>query len=194
MTPRWPWQLLTPEGRQLLAGGFFATRNTGSLPPPILSACHGGSLRRDTLRLIDGAGPSVEVSQSESTSDEARVDEMEERSTGIRSEPQASPSPPQTSRRDEGEQGTASLAAENSALSTKPGKCTFSGMVVPIDAQRFRASGTSVVECPDCHALRTLELRRGVLRFKSHDKRKTTIPNTEPRWAKMDSDWDVVGE
>jgi len=151
-------------------------------------------LRRDTLRLIDGAGPSVEVSQSESTSDEARVDEMEERSTGIRSEPQASPSPPQTSRRDEGEQGTASLAAENSALSTKPGKCTFSGMVVPIDAQRFRASGTSVVECPDCQALRTLELRRGVLRFKSHDKRKTTIPNTEPRWAKMDSDWDVVGE
>src|SRR5205814_5381806 len=35
---------------------------------------------------------------------------------------------------------------------------------------------------------------RGVLRFKPHDKRKTTTPNTGQRWAKKGNvDWDVVG-
>jgi len=158
-------------------------------------------LRRDTLRLIDGAGPSVEVSQSESTSDEARAYETEERSSEISSSLPESLTQAQTSRIDKGEQasspndeqGNASNAVGNSALSAKPGKCIFSGMVVPIDAQRFLESGTSVVECPDCQALRTLELRRGVLRFKSHDKRKTTTPHTGKRWARMAPDWDVVG-
>jgi hypothetical protein len=41
-------------------------------------------LRRDTLRLIDGAGPSVEVYQSEDAADEARVNETEERSSAER--------------------------------------------------------------------------------------------------------------
>lgn len=70
-------------------------------------------------------------------------------------------------------------------------KCTFSG-VLPIDLQRFRESGVALVECPDCACMRTLEPRGGILRFKSHDKRKTNTPNTEPRWAKGETDWDVV--
>ena len=41
--------------------------------------------------------------------------------------------------------------------------------------------------------MRTLEPRGGVLRFKSHDKRKTTIPNTGQRWAKGEPDWNVIG-
>ena len=39
----------------------------------------------------------------------------------------------------------------------------------------------------------TIEPRSGVLRFKPHDKRKTTTPNTGRRWARIDGDWDVVG-
>src|SRR2546428_2644008 len=70
-------------------------------------------------------------------------------------------------------------AVSQSATSTK---CTFSG-VVPIDLKRFLESGVTLVECPDCACTRTLEPRGGVLRFKSHDKRKTTTPNTERRWA-----------
>ncbi len=70
-------------------------------------------------------------------------------------------------------------------------KCTFSG-VVPIEARRFLDSGTRLVECPDCAAMRSLELQKGILRFKSHDKRKTTTPNTEGRWARVDLVWSVV--
>jgi hypothetical protein len=76
---------------------------------------------------------------------------------------------------------------------TQSTKCTFSG-IVPIDLKRFQESGVSLVECPDCASMRTLEPRGGVLRFKSHDKRKTTTPNTGRRWAKKGNvDWDVVG-
>src|SRR6266852_3588612 len=70
-------------------------------------------------------------------------------------------------------------------------KCTFSG-VVPIEAKRFLDGGTHLVECPDCAAMRSLEPRSGVLRFKSHDKRKTTTPNTEQRWTRVDLAWGVV--
>ena len=71
-------------------------------------------------------------------------------------------------------------------------KCTFSGMI-PIDLTRFLESGVAFVECPDCKALRTLEPHRGVLQFKSHDKRKTQARATSRRWARIDSIWDVVG-
>jgi AAA domain len=73
-------------------------------------------------------------------------------------------------------------------------KCTFSGGVVPIDPKRFQESGVTLVECPACACTRTLEPHGGVLRFKSHNKRKTTTPNTERRWAaKGEMDWNVVG-
>ena len=70
-------------------------------------------------------------------------------------------------------------------------KCTFSG-VVPIEARRFLDGGTQFIECPDCAAMRSVDLRNGVLRFKSHDKRKTTTPNTEQRWTRVDLAWGVV--
>lgn len=73
-------------------------------------------------------------------------------------------------------------------------KCTFSGVVVQIPLKRFLESGVALVECPNCGRTRTLEPHRGVLRFKSHDRRKTTMPNTGKRWASSGGmDWDVVG-
>src|SRR5205807_3875574 len=54
--------------------------------------------------------------------------------------------------------------------------CTFSG-VVPIALQRFEQSGVSLVECPGCGRAWTLSPSGGVLRFKSHPKRKTNTPN-----------------
>src|SRR5262249_30465127 len=72
-------------------------------------------------------------------------------------------------------------------------KCTFFG-VVPIDIKRFEESGVSLVECPDCGRAWPLSPRGSVLRFKSHDKRKTNTPNTGQRWARgeREADWDVV--
>jgi hypothetical protein len=71
-------------------------------------------------------------------------------------------------------------------------KCTFSGMVVHIPLKRFQESGVTLVECPDCARMRTLEPHGEVLRFKSHERRKTTTPNTGQRWARGETDWEVV--
>jgi hypothetical protein len=157
-------------------------------------------LRRDTLRIIDGAGPSVEISPSESTR-ESRVNGTEAEGVFESADEPGEETQARTSRIDMVEQApsarsehaTSRNAVGESTHPTKPTKCTFSG-VVPIDLKRFADSGVALVECPNCASTRTLEPRRGVLRFKSHDKRKTTTPNTEPRWAKGETDWDVVGE
>jgi hypothetical protein len=71
-------------------------------------------------------------------------------------------------------------------------KCSFSG-VVSIEPKRFLDGGTLLVECPDCAATRSLEPRRGALRFPSHDKRKTRTPVTSKRWAMCETIWEVVG-
>jgi hypothetical protein len=71
-------------------------------------------------------------------------------------------------------------------------KCSFSG-VLAIAAKRFLDSGISRVECPDCAAMRSLELRNDMLRFPSHDQRKTRPTQTEQRWAKRETTWELVG-
>jgi hypothetical protein len=71
-------------------------------------------------------------------------------------------------------------------------KCTFAG-VVEIEPKRFLESGIKLVECPDCASTRSLELRKEVLRFPSHDKRKTRTPKTDRRWARGKTTWEVVG-
>ncbi len=78
------------------------------------------------------------------------------------------------------------------AQTTKTPKCTFSG-VISIDIRRFLDSGIRLFECPDCARTRSLSPRNGVLRFPSHDKRKTHTPNTDQRWAMREATWEVVG-
>jgi AAA domain-containing protein len=135
-------------------------------------------LRRDTLRMIDGAGPDTPVARLDEA-EPARANGTEpQRETGQESEQQNT-------------MKTAETVQEQGQTSTSP-KCTFA-RVVSIDLKRFLDSGTRLVECPDCGRTRTLSPRKGVLRFPSHDKRKISTPNTEQRWAKGKTDWDVVG-
>lgn len=61
------------------------------------------------------------------------------------------------------------------------------------DLKRLLDSGIGRVECPDCACTRTLTPQGRALQFKSHDKRKTSTPNTGPRWVRVETDWDVVG-
>jgi len=132
-------------------------------------------LRRDTLRIIDGAGPSVEVS---------RPDGAEPGSTHGTEQPQETG-------RASGQQNTTKTVDAQVPPSTSP-KCPFAG-VVAIDLTRFADSGVALVECPDCARLRSLSPRKGVLRFPSHDRRKLQTPVTGIRWAAKDkTDWGVV--
>jgi len=70
-------------------------------------------------------------------------------------------------------------------------KCPFTSQV-DIPFQRFLDSGTARVECPECRALRQVTPRNGVLRFPSHDKRKTLKPQTEQRWVQRETGWEVI--
>jgi hypothetical protein len=133
-------------------------------------------LHRDTLKLIDGAGPSTEVPQPPST----------EQGNGSKMEPETVPV------NHESHATETVITVEEQAQTAKTLKCTFPG-VVSIELKRFQASPTQLVECPNCGRTRTLTPLKGMLRFPSHDKRKMTTPNTGRRWVKGKTDWDIVG-
>jgi hypothetical protein len=133
-------------------------------------------LRRDTLWIIDGAGPDALVSQPDGAEPGSEHGTEQQQETV-----QAN-----------GQQNTTKTVEEQVQTSKSP-KCTFSG-VVAIDLKRFADSGVALVECPDCSRTRSLSPHKGILRFPSHDPRKVQTPVTSQRWAaKGKTDWDVVG-
>ena len=135
-------------------------------------------LRHDTLRIIDGAGPSVEAPKRDGA--EPTSANETERKTVQESEQQNTTK-------------TVEMAEEPVQTSASP-KCTFSRTVVAIDLKRFTASSVTSVECPDCGRTRSLSPVKGVLRFPPHDRRKMQTSVTGKRWsAKGKTDWDVVG-
>src|SRR5450755_1156283 len=121
-------------------------------------------LRRDTLRIIDGAGPSIEAPQSESTQQERMSGTETERisSPGEQPENRTSASTERAEMVEQAPSAQNTHATNREAVGdqkppTKPTKCTFSG-VIPIEAKRFLDGGMFLVECPDCAATRSLEL------------------------------------
>lgn len=143
-------------------------------------------LRHDTLWIIDGAAPLVETDQAERT-EPAQASETQAEQVSSSNEEQKIPPSVSTEQ--------APLAQSRKKAETPPAtsdKCTFSG-VVQIPLKHFKESGVALVECPGCGRTWTLSPRGGVLRFKSHDKRKTTTSNTAERWAMREMIWKVVG-
>jgi len=133
-------------------------------------------LRRDTLQIIDGTGPRVDV---------ARPD-------GAASGSAYGTEQPQETIRAHGPQNTTNTV-ETQVPPHKSPKCTFAG-VVAIDLTRFAASGVALVEGPACARMRSLSPHKGVLRFPSHDRRKLQTAVTGVRWAAQgNTDWGVVG-
>lgn len=133
-------------------------------------------LRRDTLQIIDGAGPRVAVSGPEGAEPGSAHGTRQQRETV----------------RANGQQNTTKTVDAQVQPSTSP-KCTFAG-VVAIDLTRFADRGVALVACPACARLRSLSPHKGVLRFPSHDRRKMQTPVTGVRWAAQGkTDWGVVG-
>jgi len=142
-------------------------------------------LRHDTLRIIDGAGPGAEADQASIASPQQTSETQAEQVSSPNEEQKIPPISPT-------EQVTQARSRKKAVSQPAASdKCTFFG-VVPIDLKRFEESGVALVECPNCACTRTLEPRGGVLRFKSHDKRKTQTRATSRRWARIDLIWDVV--
>ncbi len=139
-------------------------------------------LRRDTLWIIDGVGPSIEALQA--PSEKGEHGDKTERET----------KPEQETVSTNGQQNATEQreTVDNLVQTGKTPKCTFPGLV-SIDLKRFQESDTQLVECPGCGRMRTLTPSKGVLKFKPHEKRKMNTPNTEKRWVEIDADWKVVG-
>lgn len=70
-------------------------------------------------------------------------------------------------------------------------RCTFSD-VLDIEPGRFQESRVARGECPECAALRQLQLRNGILRYPSHERRKTQTLQTERRWAQGETRWEII--
>ena len=141
-------------------------------------------LRRNTLWIIDGAGPSIGDHQSKSTE--------QGNENGTKSE--TGPEREAVQADDELHTTETVKTAQEQEQTSETANCTFSGELVPIDLKRFAASSINLVECPDCGRMRSLSPSKGVLRFKPHTRRKQQTPLTEKRWsATGKTDWDVVG-
>lgn len=137
-------------------------------------------LHRDTLQIIDGAGPSTEAAQSESTEPGSANGTEQQQETVQGNEQQNMTKTVETAE----EQGQTSTSSN----------CTFSKVVVSIDPKRWAERSIAVVECPNCSRTRSLSPVKGVLQFPPHKPRKVQTPVTGKRWsAKGKTDWDVVG-
>ena len=152
---------------------------TDVAPSRLKSAAELLVLRHDTLKLIDGAGPTT-LPPDQTSAEEPGVNGKEpERQTAPEKEQQNTAK-------------TVEPAKEQVQTKTSP-NCTFSGEQVPIDLKRFTDSGINLVECPRCGRMRSLSPSKGVLRFKAHTPRKQQTPLTEKRWsATGKTDWSVV--
>ena len=136
-------------------------------------------LRRDTFRIIDGAGPSVDDQDTSSISPaQTELVDTKEESQTLVSKP---------------EQVSERKGVESQKQPATQPKCTFFGEV-PIDLQQFLDSGVSLVECPDCTSNSALSPHKGILHFKPHKQRKTRSTSTEPRWVKREMIWAVVSK
>ena len=134
-------------------------------------------LRRDTFRIIEGSGPSVDV-QDESSTSPAQTEPG-----NAKKESQAlSPTLSQLSDHT-GEQSQKQPASQP--------KCAFFGEV-PIDLEQFLESGVFLVQCPDCTSTSALSPHKGILHFKPHKRRKRRSTSTEPRWVRREMIWAVV--
>ena len=79
----------------------------------------------------------------------------------------------------------------NQAPSANTLRCIFSD-VLDIDPGRFQDSGVARGECPECAALRQLQLRNGILRYPAHERRKTQTLQTERRWVQGETRWEII--
>jgi hypothetical protein len=145
-------------------------------------------LRHDTLRIIDGAGPSIEADQARGAEPAQTGETQTEQASSPNEEQKLSSSVPT-------KQATGARSRKKAGVQPATSdKCTFSGGV-QISLKRFEESGVARVECPGCGRTWALSPSGGVLHFKSHDKRKMNAPNTGRRWARGEgeTDWNVVG-
>jgi hypothetical protein len=134
------------------------------------------TLGRNIIRLIDGAGPTVEIPQSD-TAEQGSGQETEARESPTLDPPKQQP----PSHNEVGE-------TQRTAPSTN---CSFPGPI-KLEAARWLESKVEAVQCPTCGSVGKAKVKGQSVIISPHPPRKLRPVRNVTRWAGQGSDWGLV--
>jgi hypothetical protein len=134
------------------------------------------TLGRDTIRLIDGAGPMVEIPQSD-TVEQGSVPQAEA------GEALAKDAPKQRSGHHD-EVGETHRAVPST-------NCSFSGPI-ELEAGRLLESIVEVVQCPACGSVSKAKVKGQSVVISPHPKRQSRPVRNVTRWMEQGTEWILV--
>jgi AAA domain len=141
-----------------------------------LEAAAGLLLQRDTIRMIDGAEPSVEVHPKDTT-EQGSVQKAEAGETKVNDPPkQDSPHCDE----EEGAQTEVQFAG-----------CSFSGPI-ELDVVRVVQSTTLEVQCPSCGSVRKAKVKGQSVVIMPHEPRTKRAVRNVSRWVQQGTEWVLV--
>jgi Zn finger protein HypA/HybF involved in hydrogenase expression len=132
-------------------------------------------LRRDTLRIIDGAGPSVEVSRPEQEQESVPQAKTDETS--------ALDLPKQQSPYHDEMRGT--------QTEVQSARCSFSGPI-ELDSVRLVQSTILEVQCPSCGSISKAKVKGQSVVIAPHPPRKSRPVRNVTRWVEQGTQWVLI--
>ncbi len=133
-------------------------------------------LRRNTLWIIDGAGPTVEIPRSDTTGQES-VPQTEAGEAKALDAPKQQPP-----YHDEGRETQGAVPATN---------CSFSGPI-KLEAARWLESKVEVVQCPACGSVSKAKAKGQSVVIAPHPPRKVRPVRNITRWMEQGTQWVLI--
>jgi hypothetical protein len=132
------------------------------------------TLGRNAIRLIDGAGPTVEMPQSDTAEPESGQEAGEAK---------ASDAPKQrTSHYNEAGETQRVVPSAN---------CSFSGPI-ELEVARWMESKVEVVQCPSCGSVSKAKVKGQSVMISPHPPRKSRPVRNVTRWVQQETEWVLV--
>ena len=133
-------------------------------------------LHRDTLQIIDGAGPSIEAPQSESTEQES-VPQTDLGEAKVSDAPKQQPP-------HHDEVGEAQRAVPST-------NCSFPGSI-KLEVARWQESTVEAVQCPTCGSVSKAKVKGQSVVISPHPPRKVRPVRNVTRWMEQGAEWILV--
>ncbi len=134
------------------------------------------TLGRDIIRLIDGAGPTVEIPRSDTTEQKS----VQEAGAG------------EASTKDAPNQRASHHDAVGETQRAMPSpNCSFSGPI-QLEAARWLESTVEVVQCPTCGSVSKAKLKGQSVVITPHPPRKARPVRNVTRWREQGTEWTLV--
>lgn len=134
------------------------------------------TLGRDTIRMIDGAGPTIEV-YSKDAAEQGSVQEAEAGEAPAKDAPKQRPS-----HRDEVGETQTEVPSAN---------CSFSGPI-QLEAAHWLESTVEVVQCPTCGSVSKAKVKGQSVVIAPPPPRKSRPVRNVTRWTEQGTEWVLV--